>query len=377
MKVNTARRSIPDQIASNRRLSVVFSFFIILMLTGLGGAIVGAFHPSLWYYGAGGAALLGVILAIVARAQGPEIVLSIAGAHPARHMEDQVLDNVTEEMAIAAGIQKPALYVIDDDSPNAFATGMDPRHGAIAVTSGLIQMMDREELQGVVAHEMSHIRNYDVRFTTTMALIVGVIPLLADVFRFSLWGGRRSDDEDSQGANIWAIVGIVLAILAPIASYLLQMAISRKREYLADSTAAQLTRNPEGLARALKKIEAFPYGLAGANRAIQHMYFVNPFRDGGASLFDTHPSVEQRVSALMGVMGADALSDWNPSLNMPAQPSPPRQRTQLPIPGAQVLGQAGQLPGQPTSGGLPGQEPGLTTYTRSGQSNPDEPPTSP
>lgn len=315
------RRTIPQQIATNLRQSLIYSVLMVALLTSLGTVIVGISAPRQWYLGTAGAFVLAVICGLIARFQGPGIMLAITGARKATHSEDQVLDNVAEEMAIAAGIPKPEIYVIDDPSPNAFATGMDPAHGIVVFTTGIIQKLDRDELQGVMAHEMSHIRNYDIRFMTTISLVAGLIPMLADLFRNMIWfgGGRsRDNDRDSDSAGIFAIVGIVLAIVAPVFAVLLQLAISRQREFLADAGAAELTRYPEGLARALQKLDADPYSMRRINTATQHMFIVNPIHDGGASLFSTHPSTQERIKALMGLMGAYP-SRAAASIPLPAQ----------------------------------------------------------
>jgi heat shock protein HtpX len=302
------RKTLQQQIAENKRASYVYAFLLVLLLAGLGTVIVGVLAPRAWYLGTAGAAALGLIVSLVALTSGPDILLSISHAREANAQEDQVLNNVCEEMAIAGGIPKPKLYVIDDSAPNAFATGNDPQHGVVVFTTGLIDKLDRDELQGVMAHEMSHIRNYDIRFMTSVALIAGLIPLLADFFlRMMWWGGgsRRSRDKDEGGLQaVFMIVGLVLAILAPIFSVLLQLAVSRQREFLADASAAEMTRYPEGLARALQKIASDPEPLEAANRATQHMYIVNPLKgDGGTSLFSTHPSTQERIQRLLGMMG--------------------------------------------------------------------------
>jgi heat shock protein HtpX len=303
------KRTLQEQIQANRRGSIVLVTLLILLLAALGTAIVGTYAPKQWYLGTAGAAALGAIVAMFASGAGPGVVLGLAHAREANQYEDQMLGNVVEEMAIASGLPKPKVYVIDDDSPNAFATGRDPQSGVIAVTTGLLRKLDRDELQGVVAHEMAHIRNYDIKFMTMVALIAGLIPLLADVFLRMQWfggGRRRDDDRDSnQLAAIFQIVGLVLSILAPICAALLEMAVSRRREYLADATAAEMTRYPEGLARALKKIAMDPDPLGVANRATQHMYIVNPLRlsGDGSDLFSTHPPTEARIRALMGLAG--------------------------------------------------------------------------
>lgn len=303
------KKTLQEQIAANRRASVVLTILVILLLAALGTAIVGAYAPREWYFGTAGATLLGLVMALVARFGGSEIVLSLSHAREATPQEDQVLNNVVEEMALASGLPKPKIYVIDDPAPNAFATGPDPEHAAVAVTTGLLGKLDRDELQGVIAHEMAHIRNYDVRFMTMLAIVAGLIPLLADLFIRMQWfgGGRRSRDrgrDDNQLAIVFLVVGLVLAILAPIFAKLLEMAVSRRREFLADATAAEMTRYPQGLASALRKIAADPEPLQAANRATQHMYIVNPRHLlGGDGLFSTHPSTEARIRALLGLAG--------------------------------------------------------------------------
>lgn len=309
------KRTLPEQISANRRASIFLVLVMLLLLAALGTAIVGSYYPRYWVYGTVGSLGLGLIVALVARFSGPGIVLALAHAREANHFEDQVLSNVVEEMAVAAGLPMPKVYVIDDPSPNAFATGPDPEHGIIAVTTGLLRKLDRDELQGVIAHEMSHIRNYDIRFMTTVALIAGLIPLLADLFVRMQWfgGGRRNDRDDNRNDNqlaiIFMVVGLVLSILAPIFTALLEMAVSRQREYLADASAAELTRYPEGLARALHKIASDPDPLESANRATQHMYIVNPLHLNGRSsdLFSTHPATEERIRILMNLAGSGTI----------------------------------------------------------------------
>lgn len=302
------RRTLTQQIQANKRASVFYAFLIVLLLAALGGAIAGTYAPDYWWVGGAGAAGLGGIVALVATLAGPGIVLSIAGAREASPTEDRVLDNVAEEMAIAAGIPKPKVMIIDDSAPNAFATGKDPKSGVVVFTTGIIEKLDRDELQGVMAHEIAHIRNYDIRFMTTIALVAGLIPMLADFFLRMMWYGggrsRRSSSNDNSAA-IFVVIGLALAILAPLFAKMLELAVSRKREFLADATAAEMTRYPEGLARALQKIAGDPEPLEVANRATQHMYIVNPLRGKNlASLFSTHPPTEDRVRALLGLMGA-------------------------------------------------------------------------
>ncbi len=232
-----------------------------------------------------------------------KIVLAVSNARPATPEEFPHFVNTVEGLALAAGLPVPRAYVIDDPAPNAFATGRDPEHGVICATTGLLNMMDRVEMEGVVGHEMSHIKNFDTRFMTLVAVMVGMVALLADWFWWSgRFGGfgRRSDDEDSSTA-IFMVIGLVLAILAPIAAVLIQAAISRRREYLADANGALLTRYPDGLASALAKIEADPNPMANANKATAHLFIANPLKDHGGALnglFDTHPPIEDRIERL-------------------------------------------------------------------------------
>jgi heat shock protein HtpX len=220
-------------------------------------------------------------------------------------------------MATAAGVPMPKVYIIDDPSPNAFATGRDPQHSSIAVTSGLLQKMNREELQGVIGHEMSHVRNYDIRFTLIVGVLVGSIALLAQLFlRYTFWfgGGRRSNNDNNSGggglAILFLVIGVVMAILAPIFTALVQMAVSRQREYLADASSVELTRNPHGLESALAKLASDNEPLHSANGATQHLYIVNPLKKlgGGSALFSTHPPIVDRINRLRQLTG-DAPMD--------------------------------------------------------------------
>lgn len=299
------RRTFQEVSAANRRASFFYCFLMVLLLSALGAVIVGYYAPGLWWYGALGAAGLGVIVAMVAELWGGGIVLAVSQARTATELERRMVDNVAEEMAIAAGLPKPEVYIIDDSAPNAFATGKGPRQGVVVVTTGLLRKLNRDELQAVVGHEMAHIRNNDIRLMTTLAVIAGLIPLLADFFlRMVWWGGRQRSN--NQAAVFILVIGLVLAILAPVFSTLLQMAVSRKREYMADADAVELTRNPEALASALTKLGGDQDKLEAANRATAHLYIVNPlrkFQEGKDTLFSTHPPIRERVRILRGMAG--------------------------------------------------------------------------
>jgi heat shock protein HtpX len=223
-----------------------------------------------------------------------------------------MLHRLVENLSITAGISKPRIYFINDSAPNAFATGRDPNHAVICVTSGLLDKLDKTELQGVIAHEMSHIGNYDIRLMTIVVVLVGVIALLSDWFlRWTWWGGgrKRNDSEGGQLQLIMFILAIVLAILAPIIATLIKLAISRNREYLADSTGALLTRYPDGLASALEKISKDSEPLEAANKATAHLYIASPFKEdeNGSiswlqSMFETHPPIKDRIKRLRGMI---------------------------------------------------------------------------
>ncbi len=251
--------------------------------------------------------------------QGDKLVLAVSGAKAVDPAAAPQLMNVVQELAIAANIPVPAVYIIDDTAPNAFATGRDPAHASIAITTGLLQKLDREELQGVIGHELSHVRNLDIRFSLVVGVMVGAIALLADFFlRFTFWSGvsGRSRNRDSGGSGggaqaAFAIIAIVLAILAPIISRFIQLAVSRQREYLADASAVELTRNPMGLERALAKISSDREVLEVANRGTQHMYFTNPikkFEARSSSLMSTHPPILDRINRLRELTSQPPLS---------------------------------------------------------------------
>src|SRR3990167_1024226 len=257
-----------------------------------------------WYYGNPGILYIAVAFALVMNVWSywfsDSLVIKMTGAKP---MPDsgsyQDVHNLVENLAITAGLPKPKLYLIDDPAPNAFATGRNKEHAAVAVTTGLLSMMERQELEGVLAHELSHVGNRDMLVSTVAVVLAGVIAILSDMFlRMAMFGG----DRDRNAGPLVAVIIIAAAVLAPIAATLIRLAISRKREYLADASGALLTRYPEGLASALQKIGAYSRPLARANHATAHLFIANPFgRNGGLTkLFMTHPPIEERIQALVG-----------------------------------------------------------------------------
>jgi heat shock protein HtpX len=327
-----------DQIGANRRNSVLLALVVIVMLGVLGlfigWAVTGmpeAALPSMAI-----ALAIGFGASLFSYYAGDSVVLGISGAREVTEQDAAQLLNVVREMATAANVPMPRVYLIDDTAPNAFATGRDPQHASVAITVGLLQKLDREELQGVMAHELSHVRNYDIRFSLMVGVLVGSIALLADFFlRFTFWGGGRRSRRDSGGDAgglmiVVFVVAIVLAILAPIVSRLVQMAVSRQREYLADASGVELTRNPYGLQRALAKISLDTEPLEVANRATQHLYFENPVKSAtgkSSSLFSTHPAALDRINRLRELSGQGPVGEPQMVLSRPmpgvALPPPP------------------------------------------------------
>jgi heat shock protein HtpX len=291
-----------EQIAANKRKSALLAVLFILVIFGLAWTfdqLTGMGTP-----GVVAAVIFALLSAWGSYYASDKITLAISKARPASKEEFPYLVNVVEGLAIAAGVPAPKCYVIDDTAPNAFATGRDPAHAVICVTTGLLQKMDRAELEGVVGHEMSHIRNYDIRLMTLVVVMVGIMALLSDwILRSFLWGGRgRRVGKDKSGAGAALIViGLLLAVLSPLIGSLIRMAISRKREFLADASSAELTRYPAGLASALRKIAEDKEPLEAANKATAHLYIANPLLDHKGKinkLFSTHPPIEERIAAL-------------------------------------------------------------------------------
>ena len=235
-----------------------------------------------------------------------KIILKTSGARPATLEEDRKLVHILEALMVSSGLpHQPRLYVIDSDQPNAFATGRNPENAIICVTTGLLNMMSYYELEGVIAHEMSHIKNYDIMLSCVVSVLVGFVVMLSDIFSRRFIRSSR-DNDDSKGSAILMIVGFVCLLLAPLLGQLMQLALSRRREFLADATSVEFTRNPEGLISALRKLDSDNHTLDSANNATAHMYIVNPFKSANgerkrASLFSTHPSIEDRIAALQNL----------------------------------------------------------------------------
>ena len=304
-----------DQIAANRRNSFLMAGLVVALLGLLGFAIGYAIFGSL-----GGGVLttafaigLGALAGVGTYVAGDSLVLAVSSAREVDESQAPQLMNVVREMAIAANVPMPRVYLIDDTAPNAFATGRDPAHASVAATTGLLEKLDREELQGVIGHELSHVRNFDIRFSLIVGVMVGAIAMLADFFlRFTFWGGGRSRDRSGGSAQaVVFVIAIVLAILAPLISRFIQLAVNRQREYLADASSVGITRNPYGLERALAKIAGDQEVLEVANRGTQHMYFTNPikkFEARSSSLMSTHPRIVDRINRLRQLTGEAPLA---------------------------------------------------------------------
>jgi heat shock protein HtpX len=290
------------QDINKRRSVVVIAVFIVFVL------VVGWIFARLFDYGPGAigmALIFAGLMSFTSYWWSDKIILTLSNARPADRRRDFQFFTVAENLAMVAQIPMPKLYVIEDSAPNAFATGRDPQHAVVCATTGLLQKLDRTELEGVIAHEISHIKNYDTRLMSVVTILVGMITLLSDWFLrgVNFGEGRREKGEGNLGA-ILVLLGILLALLSPLIAKLMQLALSRRREFLADSSAVMLTRYPEGLARALEKIAADKEPLEVANKATAHLYIVNPlknFHSGVgwfANLFNTHPPVEERIRIL-------------------------------------------------------------------------------
>lgn len=284
----------------NIRLTWVYITGFLLFVIGVGFVFAQAMHSSAILYGC---VLFSTVMSIGSYWWSDRIVLSMSGAKPVEFETNKELYRIVENLAITAGLPMPKLYIIEDSAINAFATGRDPEHGVICFTTGILSRLDKSEIEGVAAHELSHIGNRDTLLSTVVVILVGFVALLADWFRhWAFFGGNRDRESDSRLQIIFIVVALVLSILAPIAATLMQLAISRKREFLADASGALLTRYPDGLASALQKISGDTEPLEAANRATASLYIANPFKGNKvAKLFMTHPPMEERIAALRGM----------------------------------------------------------------------------
>ncbi len=294
---------IYDRIAANKRTTWLMMTFFVVLLTALVGVIVMAMGGNIGIVGVVGIGL--IIYALVSYWVSTNVVLSISGAHEVTKQEEWEFVRRVENLSIGAGLPMPKTWVLEDSAPNAFATGRDPNHAHVVVTRGLLDKLEPIELEGVLAHELSHIGNYDIRVMTVATVLVGLVALVSDLFlRYTMFGSghrRGSRDKGGGGAVILIVIAIIGAILAPIVAQALRMAISRRREYLADASGALLSRHPEALARALEKIAADPEPLEAANKATAHLYIYNPLREHESflnNMFSTHPPIEERIRLL-------------------------------------------------------------------------------
>jgi heat shock protein HtpX len=292
--------SFYDQISKNKRDSVLLGILVFSFLIGLVYVIGMTLMPGFSFGILTFAGIIIILYAYGSYSYGDKVVLAATKARPINENDRRYiyLINVVDGLSIAAGIPKPKIYVIESEEMNAFATGKDPEHSSIAVTTGLLENLKRDELEGVIGHEMSHIRNYDIRFATYIAVLVGLVAILSDLLMRSFWygGGRR--DKEEKGFGLLIIVGLVLAIFAPIIVRLIQFAVSRRREFLADASSVELTRYPDGLASALEKIMKVNEGKMKVSEAVSHLFFVDPNKSALDSLYATHPPIKERIKIL-------------------------------------------------------------------------------
>jgi len=305
-------KNIYEVQSANKWKSLVITVFFVVFVF-LATYIISSAFGYYQGYEPGGLGFFGIALIVSGVSSffgyfySDRIVLGISGARPAKPTEDKLFTQVIDNLCIGAGIPRPKLYVIEDTAPNAFATGRDPDHAVICVTSGLLSKLNRTELEGVMAHEISHIRNYDIRLMSIVSVMVGLVALLGDWFlRARFWGGNRDRNKDDGGIGaIMMVLGIIFAILSPLIAQLIQLAISRRREFIADAGSVEITRQPGGLVSALEKISGDTEPLEAANKATAHLYIVSPFKQNSnkavatfAGLFNTHPPILERIKVL-------------------------------------------------------------------------------
>lgn len=297
-----------EQISKNKRLSYLLIVLVAALMLLLGFAI--GYATGFGVFGVLLAAAVAIVMGLTSYFKGDRMVLAASRARRVNHDDAPQLFNVVEEMAIASGNPMPAVYIIEDSAPNAYATGRNPEHSSIAVTRGLMDKLNREELQGVIGHEMSHVRNYDILYATMVGIMVGTIVLMADFFlRWGFFTGGRRGRSNGGGylQIIMLVIAVLAAILAPLAARAVQFSISRRREYLADASAVELTRNPMGLANALQKISDDQEVLEVANRATAHLYIANPikkFEKRAKGMFSSHPPIQMRIQTLRDMASA-------------------------------------------------------------------------
>ena len=293
--------NIYSQISSNKTKTLLIVVLFVLFVTtviyiyakasGFGLGIVGI------------ALIISGFTSLGSYYYSDKMILALSGAKQIQKKDNPTLFRIVENLCIASGIPMPKIYIMNDSAPNAFATGRDPKHAVVCATTGILEKLNKVELEGVIAHELSHVKNYDIRLMSIVVILVGLVALLADIFMRSLWFGGRSNRESRNSQSIFLIIGIVFAILSPIIATLIQLAVSRKREFLADASGALLTRYPEGLASALEKIGKDKEALEAANNATAHLYIANPFKgkeinNWFSGLFNTHPPISERVKIL-------------------------------------------------------------------------------
>lgn len=293
-----------SEITTNKRKTVFLITLFTIIILAIGwtiGETYGAPDAGIIL-----AVLVAVIMNLVGYFKGDAVALASAGAKAIEKNENPQLYNLVENLAITAGLPTPKIYIINDPSPNALAAGRDPQHSSIAVTTGLVKAMNRQEMEGVLAHEMSHIGNYDIRIMTIVVVLVGAIMLLSDLMLRSMWLRGRGNRDSQQAQMVLVLIGLVLAILSPFLAQLIKLAVSRSREYLADASAALLTRYPEGLASALEKIAAYDRPMAKANHATAHLFLANPFDPCVTKKiehwFSSHPPIEERITKLRNMI---------------------------------------------------------------------------